>query len=133
HSDVNMKFLLTAVVLAAVIHQGTSFQCYYCTNTNNLPSFPYPHDDNCSNSDYSDPNFILEFPEADGCFTWFYSDGTVSRSGAHGTIDDGDGTVPMSGAHGTIDDGECLMDNYETICFCTQELCNNELCENCVQ
>ncbi|CAL4095503.1 unnamed protein product [Meganyctiphanes norvegica] len=104
-----MKLLLAAVALAALIHQGTSINCYYCTNNSAQPN---PVDPNCSTPDYADPNFIHEWADADGCRTAVYTDGTVERGGAWGHPN-----------------GECHPGWDHTTCYCTGELCNNQFCD----
>ncbi|CAL4188342.1 unnamed protein product [Meganyctiphanes norvegica] len=111
-----MKLLLAVVVLVALMGQGKSLQCYYCTN--NPISVGIPQDPNCGNTDYSteDPSFIEEWSGFDGCLTRVYSDGKVERDGAFGNFDD----------------GECDVGMFEsTECFCHGDLCNIDLCEGC--
>ncbi|CAL4153441.1 unnamed protein product, partial [Meganyctiphanes norvegica] len=92
-----MKLLLTAVVLAAFIYQGTSqrgVKCYRCCN--DLSTCPNePLDPDCGNPDYSNPDYLYSRFNWDYCvtqvFTDGYNEGTVYRDsnvGFRNTDDD---------------------------------------------
>ncbi|CAL4179268.1 unnamed protein product [Meganyctiphanes norvegica] len=111
-----MKFLLATVALVALIHQGTSISCYECDNT---PGTPDQYDDNCGNPDYANPDFIIEFGDAKCCTLIVWGNGDVVRSATN----DCEG------------DGQCNIYGTMTVCNCTGDLCNNDLCEtyDCIE
>ncbi|CAL4079271.1 unnamed protein product [Meganyctiphanes norvegica] len=109
-----MKLILIAVLLTVLISQGTSYQCYHCTN-NPLLSWMADYDPNCDSPDYSNPDHIQDWPGGyDGCDTDIRSDGYVYRGTAHGHAD-----------------GECVEEDGGIDCFCIGELCNTNMCEDC--
>ncbi|CAL4095500.1 unnamed protein product [Meganyctiphanes norvegica] len=111
HLDISRNFVMAAVSLAALIHQGRSIQCYHCSNDFSIPR---PYDPTCANPEYSNPDFIQELPDSDGCRTYVYVDGTVERGSSTGH-----------------DTSFCRVYLQHTYCFCAGDLCNNALCEDC--
>ncbi|CAL4069137.1 unnamed protein product, partial [Meganyctiphanes norvegica] len=106
-----MKLLVIVLLATLLVIAESAITCYDCVN--NPTAFSWlAQDSECANASYSgDTKF---WSDADSCRMAIYTDGTVQRGGAWNHAD-----------------GECYPGADHLTCYCTGDLCNDNLCDFC--
>ncbi|CAL4090192.1 unnamed protein product, partial [Meganyctiphanes norvegica] len=89
-------------------------QCYWCIN------YPYSgggrfYDANCGEEEYT--GHTSQCDDCEACYLTVYNED-------HGSVVDRGWTKLNSSS-------ECEYGPYYTVCYCDQQLCNSNLCEQC--
>ncbi|CAL4096080.1 unnamed protein product, partial [Meganyctiphanes norvegica] len=105
--------LLTLLLAAAIVQQGTCITCYYCSN--DPDTHPYPYDASCADPDYAstDKLYIVESSISKNCYTGIFNDGVVTRGVVSGQFD------------------ACEYYSSRIYCNCTHDFCNTSMCPQC--
>ncbi|CAL4080718.1 unnamed protein product [Meganyctiphanes norvegica] len=103
-----MKLMFALLFLLVSVKTSWGLNCYACSNDAASPAY----DPSCDNPDGSTKTYDCE--TCNSCGTLVYEDGKIER-----------------GVSGDAEDGECYNFDYVRYCYCTHDLCNDQLCEQC--
>ncbi|CAL4063232.1 unnamed protein product [Meganyctiphanes norvegica] len=105
----NSSHIFLHIIISLMIISGCScITCYKCSNRAQLDDY----DPDCGMPDYS--GATVQCDDCTSCRTEIYLDGDVYRVGWKGSVED-----------------ECIYYSDSTECYCTTDLCNLDLCDQC--
>ncbi|CAL4194123.1 unnamed protein product, partial [Meganyctiphanes norvegica] len=107
---ITMKHTLSLFVLYITLHLGLSIFCYTCSNDPDSPIYAVSCGDVDPDSD------AQSCTGCSACTTSIYNDGKVMRGFSNDA---------------SVQDGDCDYQDMYLRCFCTDMLCNTDLCDNC--